>query len=67
VPEDEEDLRITALRQELMRRIETGESNLREDVRHLRSQFTAIKWLLGITATIFGLLLTVLIFAADII
>lgn len=57
------DDRLEALRQELVRRVETSENNLREDIGDLENQVRSLKWMYGATIALFGLIVALLALA----
>jgi hypothetical protein len=66
VPEDE-DLRIEALRQELMREVDSVKNETNSSLNGLRKDIGTLKWLLLALIAVFSLIMAILASAANII
>jgi hypothetical protein len=66
VPEDE-DLRIEALRQELMREVDSVKNEINSSLNGLRKDIGTLKWLLLALIAVFSLIMAILASAANII
>lgn len=64
---EDEELRIKALREELMRKIETVGNDVNGSLGDLKTDVKVLKYLFGTLIAVFSLLLTIIAFAADVI
>lgn len=63
---EDEDLRIEALRQELMKELSTVENNVNRDLDIIKTNIRVLKWLFGGMIAVFSLIATILAFAAGV-
>jgi hypothetical protein len=64
---EDEDYRIDALRQELMREIDSVRSDVDTSLGGIRTNIKLLKWLFMAVIAVFGSIATILAIAADII
>lgn len=64
---EDEDLRIDALRQEIMREVDAVKNDVEQSLGGLMGDIKNLKWLLGILIAVFALIATILALAANII
>ena len=64
---EDEDLRINALRQELMREIDAVRNDVNGDLGDIKSNIKLLKWLFVAMIAVFSLIATILAAAADIV
>lgn len=64
---DDEDLRINALRQELMREVDTVKNSVARDLDSVKGNIKLLKWLLVALIAVFSLITAILAAAANII
>lgn len=64
---EDEDLRINALRQELMREIKVVKNDVGGDLGDIKSNIKLLKWLFGAVIAVFSLIVAILVAAANII
>lgn len=64
---EDEDLRIDALRQEIMREVDAVKNDVEQSPGGLMGDIKNLKWLLGILIAVFALIATILALAANII
>ncbi len=64
---EDEDLRIEALRQELMREVDAVKNEVGRDLDDIKNNITLLKWFLLALIAVFSLIAAILAFAANII